>query len=415
MHYFGKQWNRLLNVYYDFPRQFWILILGVFIDRLGGALLFPFFALYITKRFGVGMTTVGVLFAVFSFSSLIGNTLGGGLADHLGRKKMVLFGLVASALSSLIMGVVDTLALFFATALFVGIFADIGGPAAQAMVADLLPEDQRAQGYGIMRVVANLAVAIGPAIGGFVASQSYLLLFICDAVSSLITAAIVYLILRETRPVLAEEESKQSLLQTFAGYGVVFRDAAYMIFLLACMLMVVVYSQMYSTLSVYLRDVHAIPEQGYGIILSLNATMVVLFQFSITRRVKNIAPLMVMTFGTLFYAFGFSMYGWSSSFSYFALAMIVITIGEMLIVPVSQAIVAQFAPADKRGRYMAIYGFSWILPGMFAPLLAGLIMDNYDPRWVWYSAGILAIITAGLFALLQRWTARRATEAAQAA
>jgi sugar phosphate permease len=77
---------------------------------------------------------------------------------------MLIFGLVASASASLVMGVVDSLDLFFATAMFVGLLADVGGPAQQAMVADLLPENQRAQGFGILRVVANLAVTIGPAV-----------------------------------------------------------------------------------------------------------------------------------------------------------------------------------------------------------------------------------------------------------
>jgi MFS family permease len=53
---------------------------------------------------------------------------------------------------------------------------------------------------------------------------------------------------------------------------------------------------------------------------------------------------------------------------------------------------AQFAPADMRGRYMAVFGFSWGLPFAIGPLLAGLIMDNYDPRWVWYACGIVAAI-----------------------
>jgi MFS family permease len=53
----------------------------------------------------------------------------------------------------------------------VGLLADVGGPAQQAMVADLLPDSQRTQGYGILRVVANLAVTIGPMIGGLIAAQ----------------------------------------------------------------------------------------------------------------------------------------------------------------------------------------------------------------------------------------------------
>lgn len=403
MYFVRRERNRLRIIYDDYPRQFWVLVLGTFVDRIGGALLWPFFTLYITRKFGVGMTQVGVMFGLFSLSSIVGSTLGGALTDYLGRKSMLIFGLVASASASLVMGVVDSLDLFMAAAIFVGLLADVGGPAQQAMVADLLPEDQRAQGFGILRVVANLAVTIGPAIGGLLAARSYLILFVCDAITSLITAGIALLVIRETKPMSrSQEESRPGIWQTFRGYGAVAHDVTYMIYLGACTLMVIVYMQMNTTLSVYLRDTHGVPVQGFGYILSLNAAMVVLFQFYVTQRLRGQPPLRLMTVGTILYAIGFSMYGFVWSYSAFLLAMVIITIGEMVVVPVSQAFVAQLAPEDMRGRYMAFFGFSWIIPGMVGPLLAGLIMDNTDPRWVWYAAGMLGLVAAAVFAALHR-------------
>jgi len=177
--------NRIRTIYDEYPQPFWILMLGSFIDRLGGALLFPFFSLYITFRFGVGMTEVGILFALFSIAAFAGNALGGALTDKFGRKSMFIFGLVASALSSLAMGFVDDLNQFYALAAVVGLLSSAGGPAQSAMIADLLPEKKRADGYALHRVVFNLSVTIGPAIGGFLATRSFLLLFILDAVSRL--------------------------------------------------------------------------------------------------------------------------------------------------------------------------------------------------------------------------------------
>ena len=403
MYFVRRERNRLRIIYEDYPRQFWVLVLGTFVDRIGGALLWPFFTLYITRKFGVGMTQVGVMFGLFSLASIVGSTLGGALTDYLGRKSMLIFGLIASATASLVMGVVDSLDLFMAAAIFVGLLADVGGPAQQAMVADLLPEDQRAQGFGILRVVANLAVTIGPAIGGLLAARSYLILFVCDAITSIITAVIALLVIRETKPVSrSQEESRPSIWQTFRGYGAVARDVTYMIYLGACTLMVIVYMQMNTTLSVYLRDTHGVAVQGFGYILSLNAAMVVLFQFYVSQRLRGQPPLRLMTIGTILYAIGFSMYGFVWSYSAFLFAMVIITIGEMVVVPVSQAFVAQLAPEDMRGRYMAFFGFSWIVPGMVGPLLAGLIMDNTDPRWVWYAAGMLGLVAAAVFAGLHR-------------
>jgi len=388
-----EQRKRIRGIYDEYPRQFWTLVLGTFIDRLGGALMFPFFTLYITRKFNVGMTDVGVLFGLFSVASIVGSTFGGALADRLGRKGMLIFGLIASALTSLLMGVVNSMGIFFVSALFVGLFANVGGPAQQAMVADLLPEEKRAQGFGILRIVVNLAITIGPAIGGLLAAKSYLLLFICDAVTSLITAGIVFLAIRETKPALPEGKHEQTMAQTFGGYRVALRDATFVLFIGACILMTLVYMQMNTTLSVYLRDVHGISEQGFGYILSLNAAMVVLFQFAITRRIRKYRPLAMMAVGTLLYAVGFGMYGFASAYVLFLVAMVIITIGEMIVAPISQALVAQLAPEDMRGR--------------------GLIMDNTDPRWVWYAAGLVGLIAAVWFVLLQRRVQHRAGRSAE--
>ena len=395
-------------IYDEYPRQFWTLILGLFVDRLGGALLFPFITLYITHKFDVGMTEVGVIFGLISISSIAGSVLGGALTDRLGRKSMLIWGLLISAFINLMIGLVNEIEFIYVGALFIGLFGNAGGPAQQAMVADLLPEEKRAQGFGMLRVMANLAITIGPAIGGLLAARSYMLLFVCDAVASTITAVIVALAIRETRPAPRAGEAEQTMAQTFGGYRDVLRDSTFVLFTGACILMVTVYMQMNTTLPVYLRDVHSVSEQGFGYIMSLNAAMVVLFQFAITRKIARYRPLALMSVSTLLYVIGFGMYGFVSTYALFLVAMVIITIGEMLSAPTSQALVAQLAPEDMRGRYMAVFGFGWVIPSAVGPLLAGLVMDNLDPRWVWYIAGLVGLMAACSFMLLQRHLEREA-------
>ncbi|MDF1500262.1 MAG: MFS transporter [Anaerolineales bacterium] len=394
-----RRYWRLRAAFNEYPRNFWILMVTSFIDRLGGFILFPFFTLYITSRFGVGMTTVGIIFGTFSVTGIIGSTIGGALTDRLGRKPMLLFGLIVSAVSSIWLGFADSLSLFFAGAIFVGLFSNAGGPAQQAMLADILPDSQRAQGFAIWRVIVNLSAAIGPAIGGFLASRSFLALFITDAIVSVLVAIMIFFLLPETRTRL-KKGKQESMLTTFRGYGKVLGNATFMFFWVASVITWLVYMQMNGTLAVYLRDTHSVTEQGFGGLVSLNALLVVLFQFAITRRVKGYPPFMVMAWGALLYAVGFGIYGFASDYSVFVVAMIIITIGEMLNAPIGQAVVANLAPENMRGRYMAFYGFSYAIPGVFGTLLAGLIMDNSDPRLVWYAAGLLGLLAAAMFVSL---------------
>ena len=394
--------TRLNKLYHEFPPRFWIIVLTFFIDSVGGTLLFPFFSLYITDKFNVGMTQAGMVLAMFSIFGIIGNMVGGALTDRFGRRKLILFGLVFSALSTLTLGMVNSLAVLFPLAAFIGLLSDVSGPAHQAMMADILTEKQRQEGFGLMRVVRNLAWIIGPSIGGFLANRSFMLLFIIDAIVSCIVAVIFYTSMPETKPEHHEAEHKEheSILKTIAGYGIVFKDFAFIAFVVAAILMGAVYQQMYNSLSVFLRDNHGITPQGYGFLMTTSAITVILFQFWVSRNIKNKPPFVIMAVGTLFYMLGFSMFGFVSVYWLFMSAIVVITIGEMLIMPTSQTLAANFAPIEMRGRYMAIFGLTWLLPSTFAPMLAGLILDNLDPNLLWYIGGILCAVAATAFYFL---------------
>lgn len=394
--------KNLKNTYQKFPKTFWVLILATFIDQIGGALLFPFFAIYITDKFKVGMTEVGILFSLFGIGAFFGNFIGGALTDKFGRKKMLLFGLVVSGFSSILMGVINEIMWFYIVAGFMGLVGNAGGPAQQAMVADLLPPKNQPEGFGILRVMANLAVTIGPAIGGLLASRSYLLLFIADAVTSGITAIIVFFVIPETKPQQSEDEPIKTVMETVGGYKEVFKDWIFMFYVAITTLVSFVYMQMNSSLSVFLLQEYSFPITSFGLLISMNALMVVIFQFPVTRFISKFVPLKMIALGTVFYAVGFAMYGFISTVPMFFAAMIIITIGEIIIAAFSQSMAASFAPEDKRGRYMAIFGYAHIFPTIFGVLLAGLIMDNMDPRLVWYFGGIMAIIGAFSYLILLR-------------
>jgi MFS family permease len=366
-----------------------------FVDRLGGSLLFPFFALYITKRFNVGMTEVGGLFAIFFLSGFIGSFPGGALTDRFGRKGIIIFSLIASSFSTLLMGFVSEFQFFLLVAFISGIFTDVGGPAYEAVFMDMLPEAKRASGFGIRRVAFNLAIVIGPVIGGFIAARSYLALFVIDAIVSGIVALMVFLLIPETKPMAQEGKEQESTIQTFKGYVQVLRDRKFIAFTLVCLLTWLVYMNMNTTLGVFLRDQHGLPESGYGWLISINASMVVLLQFPITRRIEKNPPMLMMSLGTLCIAVGLFLYGFVSTFWLFAVAIAILTVGEMVTVPIANAVVAKFSPEDMRGRYNFVYGNSWGISFAVGPYLAGLIMDNYDPNWLWYACGIV-----GMFAVL---------------
>jgi MFS family permease len=392
--------GNIKKTYNEFPRLFWVVVMTRFIDALGGTILFPFFSLYVTQRFGVGMTQAGVLLGMNSFFALAGSTVGGALADRFGRRKIILFGLIFSALSSLSLGLVNSIRMMYPLIVIVGLLASVANPAHEAMLADILPESKRQEGYGILRVVFNYAWIVGTALGGLIATRSFFALFAIDAVISCIVAAILFRLLPETKPKVHEEQHPESFWQTIKGYRVVVRDLAFMGFVFSGMLALIVYIQQYGSLAVYLRDVHGIDSRGYGIILSITGLEVVLFQFWISRRIRHRPPFLMMMVGAAIFAVGVFLYGIVSGFVMFVIAAIIVCIGEMFYFPTSQVVAAGFAPKEMRGRYMAIAGFITSVPNAVGPGAAGYILDHLDPHLLWYIGGWLCLLSAlGYFAL----------------
>lgn len=390
----------------EYPRSFWVMMLGMFIDQIGGNLIYPFFALFVTANFGVGLTQVGILLGAMTAGGIAGGLIGGWLTDKIGRKIIILFGLLVSGLFSVTIIFIHRFELLIGVGLLVGLMGSMSGPAYNAMMADIIPEEKRVSAFGVLRVVYNLTVAIGPLIGGYIADYSYNWLFIGDAVTSAATFLIVLKMLPESKPSVSMETTER-VHENGGGYLRILKDKNYISLLVCLMLMFAVMMQMMSTLSVYMRDVHSFPNKYYGYILSLNASMVVLMQFWVSRKMEKQPPLIAIIIGAIFATIGYTMFGFIESIWMFALAMVILTIGEMIIDPLSQALAAKFSPAEMRGRYMAALHFSLSLSNLATPYLAGLVIDNYEPRWIWYTCGIVGSIAILGFAGLHLRTSNK--------
>lgn len=405
--------QRIANFYREFPRAFWPVVAVSFIDGIGRTLLLPFFALYVTQRFNVGATQAGLVLGMFSVSGLLGSMVGGALTDRIGRKKLIIVGLVCSALTTLALGLVNEMRWLYVVALVSGLFGEMAGPAHQAMIADILPEKQRQEGFGILRVVNNLTWIVGPSIGGLLAGWSFFYLFVSDAVISCVVAVLFYLYIAETKPKTSADQAEESIGTSFAGYAKVLRDLPYLAFILTSILLGMVYIQMYGTLSIFIRDQHGIAPQGFGLLMSTSGLTVILFQLWVSRVIKLRPAFLMMALGSLFYVLGFSMFSLVAAYWLFMVAIVIITIGEMVIVPTASALAANFAPEAMRGRYMAVFSLVWAIPAALGPAAAGLVLDNYDPNLLWLGGGALCGVAAAFYYYLHTRLGRQEKFAAQ--
>jgi MFS family permease len=284
----------------------------------------------------------------------------------------------------------------------------IYGPAANAMVADLVEEGKRTQAYGLLRVVHNLGVVIGPSAGGLIiAFGSYFWLFSTAAVASAVFFLITLLFIKETRPEAARRPGGGEVQAGGGGgYARVLRDRVFLGFCLISVVVTIVYAQLTTTFPVFLKDERQIAENLWGLLMALNAGMVVLFQFPLTRWSDRYVRTGMMALGSLLYAVGFGSITLASSFALFALCVVVLTVGEMVYIPTVTAFVADIAPEDLRGRYMGAAGLIWGAGYGLGPVTGGLVMDRLGGVYIWPLTLALGLVGAAAYLLLGRFIGR---------
>ncbi len=343
---------------------------------------------------------VGSLLTIGSVVTLGTALIAGPIADRFGRKWVLVISLMGNALVYLLMGQAVTFMQFAILMVFRGMFTPLYRVGGDAMVADLVEPDKRADAYALLRMSNNVGIAIGPAIGGFIATSSYHFAFICAAAGLSSYGILLALFARETLPESAKTTNPKN--PPLAGYKILLRDRQFLAttggFMLAKMCVVPIWVLM----SVYVKTNYGIAENQFGLIAATNAAMVILFQFPVTQKTKRYAPLSVMAVGTAIYSLATFSISLASGFWGFWLCMVLMTIGELMLVPTASSYVANMAPADMRGRYMSIYGLSWGVASGIAPPMSGYLSDNFGPQAIWYGASFVGILGTSVFFRLKR-------------
>ncbi|WP_457918574.1 MDR family MFS transporter [Candidatus Lokiarchaeum ossiferum] len=394
--------SKLKETYQRFPQSFWIITLASFIDSIGTFMILPFIYIFMSWNFGLSMVEVGFVYIILGIGNILGGIVGGSLSDKVGRKKCALFGLLVSGMYSLTFVFLSSAKLVYLLVGIMGFLGSIGKPARQAMFADILTVEKRPEGFSILRIVANLAATIGPALGGLLSSYNFKWLFIGDAITSFITAIIFVIKIPETHPIKKEIRKISSKVPSVAdeknrsksGHGRVFKNWRYLLFIIVSALVSLTYMQVTSTLSIFLLENLSFSEQQFGLLISMNALIVVVIQFWLTKKIKMFPALIMMAVGSALYGIGFGMYGFITTIPLAFIAMIVITVGEMIAEPFNQTVTANFAPENERGRYNAVYMVLEMVVMLIGPIGAGYIMDSLDRRILWYLGASLTFIAA---------------------
>jgi len=384
----------------SFPPQFWLLFSGMLISAIGASMIWPFLMIYISERLESPLTVNAGLISLNAVAGLLSSLIAGPIIDRLGRKRVMVISLLTNALGFVFLSRANSLWAFALLMVMQGASNPLYRVGADAMIADLIPEGKRIDAYSRMRLSNNLGVAIGPAIGGFLASVSYTLAFYGAAAGLFLYGLFVALGAKETLPTLTQAVARQAqtvMDKALGGYKAVYEDRRFIRFALTLILPQISAAILWVLLGVYTKTHFSISEKLYGWIPVTNASMVVLFQLAITAITRRYPPLLALSIGSLLYGCGVASVAVGSGFWWFWLSMVIVTVGEMVLVPTSSTYVANLAPPDMRGRYMSLYSLTWIIASGIGPLAGGLLNDSLGPLAIWIGGGAVGVLAAVLF------------------
>jgi len=361
-------------------------------------MVWPFLTIYMRQKLDVPLTIITLLITLNSVMGLIASFIAGPAVDRFGRKAAMLISLGMSSLVFVGMSTAGSLGLWVILISLSGGFGPLYNVGANAMIADLIEPERRASAYALLRMIANAGVAIGPMIGGFVISVSYSFAFYSAAMADILFTLLILLFVAETVSKTSEIEEVRSE----GGYGPIFRDRSFLVFCGVYVLAAMAYSLMMVLLPVYAKENFGVPEQQFGFIMATNAAMVVFLQYAVTRISERFHHLSVLAVGSLFYAIGVGSVAFGTGFASFLISMVILTIGEMIMIPTSTALAANLAPHDMRGRYMGIYGLTWGLGFGIGPVIGGLLNDHLAPVMIWYGGLVMGLLAVVGFLILSR-------------
>lgn len=335
----------------EVPRTVWLLAAGQFFNMIV-AFTFVYFFVYLTDERGLSVAQAGVISGIGGAGQVAGNFTGGWFGDRYGHRRVLLVGSLISGAGVLALPALPVPLLYV-----VPVLSQYAGGCVRAangaLVAIVVPEGARRQGFAVMRFAANAGFTVGPPLGALLIAQAgYGTLFVVDGLGTLVFAAYA-------GRVLPARGAGRSAVpgDGAAGPGVFasLRQRPVVVLLLAAILVTdLVYRQQYSTLPTDL-DHHGIGTGVYGWLLAINGALILLLELPVTVALRGRAPLRIIGGGVLLVGAGYGVLALGTAVGTAVAMMLLLTAGEVLYKTPATAFVADHAPAHAQGRFQSLY------------------------------------------------------------
>ncbi|MEU0942369.1 MFS transporter [Streptomyces canus] len=382
------------------PRAVRLLIVARAVNRLG-AFSMSFLTALLTTGFGASAALAGGVSAAFGLATIPSRLAGGRLADRIGRRRTIVAGLTGCAVAQLGLAAAGSLAAVICCAVVLGLVFELYEPPSQAMIADVVAPGEQVRAYGLLNAALAAAGMGAGVLAAGLGRWDLRWLFVADALTCLLCALTVHLVLPADRRAPPPAATEQLTAVT------PWRDRALLFLLATGTLFAVIYLQIMITLPLALDQQGQQPADA-GLLFTVSALTICAGQpFMRRSRLDALSATAAFVAGYLLLAAGLSGYALAHDLTGYLSATVVWSAGDALLVGRVYTVVAGLAPAGAKGRYLAVYGTSWGIAGIAAPVVGTQLLEHAGPAGLWSAMALASLLLAGLQSTLVRYVTPR--------
>ncbi|WP_194915707.1 MFS transporter [Catenulispora rubra] len=382
------------------PKQIRALLVARAVNQLGGFSL-AFLTVLLTRSFGASLTAAGIVSAAFGLATIPSRLAGGRLADRWGRRRTIVAGLVGCAVAQLGLAAAPGMAAATVCAVLLGLAFELFEPPSQAAIADAVPPAGRASAFELFATALAAGSLAAGVIADVVGRWSLRWLFVVDAGTGLVCAVIVWLALAPDAVVRAERDpaTKSPASASVSPW----RDRVLLLVTAAGTVFALVSMLMLTGLPLALAALGLNPANAGLIMAASTATLVLARPVLRHRRLAGLPHSATFVLGYVLMAAGFGGYALAHTLPTLLVPTALYSLGNVLVMGRSFAVVSELAPAEASARYLAIYGSSWGVATLLAPLVVTWLIGASGPALLW---GASAVVCSAM-AVAQPWVVRR--------
>ncbi|GAA4306661.1 MFS transporter [Aestuariibaculum suncheonense] len=377
--------------------EIWWLALITFINR-AGTMVIPFLSLYLKEDLQFTISQVGWIMSAFGLGSVVGSWIGGKLTDIIGYYKVMARSLLATGVLFIALQMLNTFVSICIGIFIVMMVADAFRPAIFVALNAYSKPENKIRSLTLIRLAINLGFSAGPAIGGMIISGlGYGGLFWVDGITCLMAALVMIKVLNPKKAKVLDDFKIENPVSAY-------KDSAFLVFFLAMVLFGIVFLQYFSSITIYYKDVHLLSEFEIGLILGLNGFVIFIFEMPLIKWLEHTAftKLWLVFFGAILTGISFLILNLTSWSGVLVIGMLLVTFGEMIAFPFSNAFAIERAKKGNQGEYMALYSISFSVAHIFGHNAGLQLTAGLGFEITWYIIASLALISALILFSLNR-------------